>query len=60
MEKAFNFKLLVPPRHKLGPVSAVKPQDTGLNEENRSFTAPVKVSRNNSGIFNRQFLFYCS
>ncbi|XP_058259913.1 synaptonemal complex protein 1 isoform X2 [Hemibagrus wyckioides] len=42
MEKAFNFKLLVPPRHKLGPVSAVKPQDTGLNEENRSFTAPVK------------------
>ncbi|KAK3556971.1 hypothetical protein QTP70_022315 [Hemibagrus guttatus] len=42
MEKAFNFKLLVPPRHKLGLVSAVKPQDTGLNEDNRSFTAPVK------------------
>ncbi|GAA6096171.1 synaptonemal complex protein 1 isoform X1 [Tachysurus ichikawai] len=41
MERAFNFKLLVPPRHRLGQVSAVKPQDTGLNDDNSSLMAPV-------------------
>ncbi|XP_047669092.1 synaptonemal complex protein 1 isoform X5 [Tachysurus fulvidraco] len=41
MERAFNFKLLVPPRHRLGQVSAVKPQDTGLNEDNSSLMTPV-------------------
>ncbi|XP_053539673.1 synaptonemal complex protein 1 isoform X8 [Ictalurus punctatus] len=43
MERAFNFnKLLVPPRTRLGQVSAVKPQDPGLFEDNSSFTAPVQ------------------
>ncbi|XP_060774255.1 synaptonemal complex protein 1-like [Neoarius graeffei] len=42
MEKPFNFKLLVPPRTKLGQVSAVKPQDPGLFENNSSFMAPVQ------------------
>ncbi|XP_046704794.1 synaptonemal complex protein 1 isoform X2 [Silurus meridionalis] len=42
MEKAFNFKLLVPPRTRLGQVSAVKPQDPGLCEENSSFMAQVQ------------------
>ncbi|RXN27403.1 synaptonemal complex 1-like protein [Labeo rohita] len=34
MQKPFNFKLLVPPRAHLNQVSAVKPQETGLFEEN--------------------------
>ncbi|KAF4079095.1 hypothetical protein AMELA_G00189130 [Ameiurus melas] len=43
MERAFNFnKLLVPPRTRLGQVSAVKPQDPGLFEDNSSFTAQVQ------------------
>ncbi|MCJ8729468.1 hypothetical protein PDJAM_G00106730 [Pangasius djambal] len=42
MERAFNFKLLVPPRTRLGQVSAVKPQDPGLFEDNSSFTVPVQ------------------
>ncbi|TVK90479.1 Synaptonemal complex protein 1 [Bagarius yarrelli] len=46
MEKAFNFKLLVPPRPRLGlgtaQVSAVKPQDPVLYEDNSSFTAAVQ------------------
>ncbi|XP_049335247.1 synaptonemal complex protein 1 isoform X1 [Astyanax mexicanus] len=37
MERAFNFKLLVPPRTNLGQVSAVKPQDSRLFEDNSSF-----------------------
>lgn len=44
MERAFNFKLLVPPRTRLGQVSAVKPQDPGLFDD-CSFTAPQQVGR---------------
>lgn len=56
MERAFNFnKLLVPPRTRLGQVSAVKPQDPGLFEDNSSFTAPVQVGRIVGCL-----LFYCS
>ncbi|KTG37780.1 hypothetical protein cypCar_00022380 [Cyprinus carpio] len=38
MEKPFNFKLLVPPRAHLNQISAVKPQETGLFEENSVFS----------------------
>ncbi|XP_052415304.1 synaptonemal complex protein 1-like [Carassius gibelio] len=38
MQKPFNFKLLVPPRAHLNQVSAVKPQETGLFEENSVFS----------------------
>ncbi|XP_059426521.1 synaptonemal complex protein 1 isoform X3 [Carassius carassius] len=38
MQKPFNFKLLVPPRAHLNQVSAVKPQETGLFEENPVFS----------------------
>ncbi|XP_059415795.1 synaptonemal complex protein 1-like isoform X1 [Carassius carassius] len=38
MEKPFNFKLLVPPRANLNQISAVKPQETGLFEENSVFS----------------------
>nr|XP_055069068.1 synaptonemal complex protein 1 [Misgurnus anguillicaudatus]XP_055069069.1 synaptonemal complex protein 1 [Misgurnus anguillicaudatus] len=40
MQKAFNFKLLVPPRaHQ---VSALKPKEIGLNEEKSVFSSPVQ------------------
>lgn len=39
MQKAFNFKLLVPSRAHLHQVSAVKPQETGLFEEKTLFSA---------------------
>ncbi|KAL6457785.1 hypothetical protein MHYP_G00330150 [Metynnis hypsauchen] len=42
-ERAFNFKLLVPPRASLAQVSAVKPQDSGLFEESNSFMTPVQA-----------------
>ncbi|XP_016367808.1 synaptonemal complex protein 1-like [Sinocyclocheilus rhinocerous] len=38
MQKPFNFKLLVPPRAHLNQISAVKPQETGLFEENSGFS----------------------
>ncbi|XP_067316430.1 synaptonemal complex protein 1 [Pseudorasbora parva] len=38
MQKPFNFKLLVPPRAHLNQVSAVRPQETGLFEENAVFS----------------------
>ncbi|XP_051752367.1 synaptonemal complex protein 1 [Ctenopharyngodon idella] len=40
MQKPFNFKLLVPPRAHLNQVSAVRPQETGLFEENGVFSPP--------------------
>uniref|UniRef100_A0A3B4BUI4 Uncharacterized protein n=1 Tax=Pygocentrus nattereri TaxID=42514 RepID=A0A3B4BUI4_PYGNA len=40
MERAFNFKLLVPPRASLAQVSAVKPQDSGLFEESNKTSLP--------------------
>jgi len=49
MQKPFNFKLLVPPRAHLNQVYAVKPQETGLFEENGGFPSkmvlPTKASR---------------
>ncbi|XP_056606366.1 synaptonemal complex protein 1 isoform X2 [Triplophysa dalaica] len=44
MQKAFNFKLLVPPRAHVNQVSALKPNETGLNEENCVFSQPVQSS----------------
>ncbi|XP_016092077.1 synaptonemal complex protein 1-like [Sinocyclocheilus grahami] len=38
MQKPFNFKLLVPPRAHLNQISAVKPQETGLFEDNPGFS----------------------
>ncbi|XP_076870306.1 synaptonemal complex protein 1 isoform X2 [Brachyhypopomus gauderio] len=38
MERAFNFKLLVPPRTNLGQVSTVKPQDSGFFEDNTNIS----------------------
>ncbi|KAI4903004.1 hypothetical protein NFI96_012031 [Prochilodus magdalenae] len=40
MERAFNFKLLVPPRTSLAQVSAVKPQDSF--EDSNSCLTPVQ------------------
>ncbi len=45
MEKPFNFKLLVPPRAHLNQVSAVKPQETGLFEENLVFSPSHQVGK---------------
>ncbi|KAI7807367.1 synaptonemal complex protein 1 [Triplophysa rosa] len=42
MQKAFNFKLLVPPRAHVNQVSALKPNETGLNEETCVFSQPVQ------------------
>ncbi|XP_053355641.1 synaptonemal complex protein 1 [Clarias gariepinus] len=47
MERAFNFKLLVPPRTRLGQVSAVKPQDPGLFEDNSNCTTSVQSFNKN-------------
>ncbi|KAI5109142.1 synaptonemal complex protein 1 [Silurus meridionalis] len=55
MEKAFNFKLLVPPRTRLGQVSAVKPQDPGLCEENSSFMAQVQPPLRSSQVYSKLF-----
>uniref|UniRef100_A0A673JIY1 Synaptonemal complex protein 1 n=1 Tax=Sinocyclocheilus rhinocerous TaxID=307959 RepID=A0A673JIY1_9TELE len=45
MQKPFNFKLLVPPRAHLSQVSAVKPQETGLFEENSLFSPSNQVGK---------------
>lgn len=45
MQKAFNFKLLVPPRAHVNQVSALKPNETGVNEENCVFSQPVQVGK---------------
>ncbi|XP_043098901.1 synaptonemal complex protein 1 [Puntigrus tetrazona] len=45
MQKPFNFKLLVPSRAHLNQVSAAKPQETSLFEEN-SFFSPSNQSYN--------------
>uniref|UniRef100_A0A672QK97 Synaptonemal complex protein 1 n=1 Tax=Sinocyclocheilus grahami TaxID=75366 RepID=A0A672QK97_SINGR len=45
MQKPFNFKLLVPPRAHLSQVSAVKPQETGLFEDNSVFSPSNQVGK---------------
>ncbi|XP_062853487.1 synaptonemal complex protein 1 isoform X2 [Trichomycterus rosablanca] len=42
MERAFNFKLLVPPRTNISQVSAVKPQESGMFEDTSSYVPPVQ------------------
>lgn len=51
MQKPFNFKLLVPPRANLSQVSAVKPQETGLFEENGVFSPPDQVGKLVNSLF---------
>ncbi|ROL44898.1 Synaptonemal complex protein 1 [Anabarilius grahami] len=53
MQKPFNFKLLVPPRAHLNQVSAVKPQETGLFEENGLFSLPDQTSLRSSQLYSR-------
>ncbi|XP_066522490.1 synaptonemal complex protein 1 isoform X2 [Hoplias malabaricus] len=43
MERAFKFKLLVPPKNTLPQVSTVKPQDSARFEERNSFMSPLQV-----------------
>uniref|UniRef100_A0A672RM69 Synaptonemal complex protein 1 n=1 Tax=Sinocyclocheilus grahami TaxID=75366 RepID=A0A672RM69_SINGR len=57
MQKPFNFKLLVPPRAHLNQISAVKPQETGLFEDNPGFSPSNQVGKLVNSLFESSQLY---